>query len=67
MIIAYRQPVTRAEIEDVRGVAVSTNIIKSLTEREWIRVIGHRDVPGKPALFASTKTFLNDLYPLCFG
>lgn len=60
-LIAYKQPITRAEIEDVRGVAVSTNIIKSLTEREWIRVIGHRDVPGKPSLFATTKTFLDDL------
>ena len=60
-LIAYKQPITRAEIEDVRGVVVSTNIIKSLTEREWIRVIGHRDVPGKPSLFATTKTFLDDL------
>lgn len=58
-LIAYRQPITRGEIEDVRGVAVSTNIIKSLTEREWIRVVGHRDVPGKPALYATTRSFLD--------
>ena len=58
-LIAYRQPITRGEIEQVRGVAVSTNIIRSLEEREWIRVIGHRDVPGKPALFGTTKTFLD--------
>ncbi|MGD9000470.1 MAG: SMC-Scp complex subunit ScpB [Granulosicoccaceae bacterium] len=58
-LIAYRQPVTRAEIEDVRGVAVSSNIIKTLTEREWVRVVGHRDVPGKPALYGTTKTFLD--------
>lgn len=58
-IIAYRQPVTRAEIESIRGVAVSTNIIKTLTEREWVRVAGHRDVPGRPAVYATTKTFLD--------
>ena len=58
-LIAYRQPVTRGEIEDVRGVAVSSNIIKSLTEREWIKVIGHRDVPGKPAMYGTTKEFLD--------
>ncbi len=58
-LIAYRQPITRAEIEDVRGVSVSSNIIKALLEREWVRVVGHRDVPGKPALFATTKEFLN--------
>jgi segregation and condensation protein B len=58
-LIAYRQPITRGEIEDVRGVTVSTNIIKTLTEREWIRVVGHRDVPGKPALYATTKEFLD--------
>ena len=58
-LIAYRQPVTRGEIEQVRGVAVSSNIIKSLEEREWIRVVGHRDVPGKPELLATTKTFLD--------
>ncbi|MFP7721662.1 SMC-Scp complex subunit ScpB [Lysobacter sp. A3-1-A15] len=58
-LIAYRQPVTRGEIEQVRGVAVSSNIIKALEEREWIRVVGHRDVPGKPALFGTTKVFLD--------
>lgn len=58
-LIAYRQPVTRAEIEDVRGVAVSSNIIKTLLEREWVQVIGHRDVPGKPALYATTREFLD--------
>jgi segregation and condensation protein B len=60
-LIAYRQPITRAEIEEIRGVTVSTNIIKTLQEREWIRVIGHRDVPGKPALYGTTKTFLDHL------
>lgn len=59
-LIVYRQPITRAEIEDVRGVAVSTTIIKTLAERDWIRVIGYKDMPGKPALFATTKNFLND-------
>jgi len=58
-LIAYRQPVTRGEIEDVRGVAVSSNIIKTLTERDWIRVVGHRDVPGKPAMYGTTKQFLD--------
>ena len=58
-LIAYRQPITRGEIESVRGVSVSTNIIRTLQEREWIRVVGHRDVPGKPALFSTTKTFLD--------
>lgn len=58
-LIAYRQPVTRGEIEEVRGVSVSTNIIRSLLEREWIRIVGHRDVPGRPALFGTTKTFLD--------
>lgn len=58
-LIAYRQPVTRGEIEQVRGVAVSTNIIRALEEREWIRIVGHRDVPGKPALFGTTRTFLD--------
>ena len=58
-LVAYRQPVTRGEIEDVRGVAVSTNIIKSLIERDWIRAVGHRDVPGKPALYATTRNFLD--------
>lgn len=58
-LIAYRQPITRGEIEQVRGVAVSSNIIKALEEREWIRVVGHRDVPGKPALFGTTRAFLD--------
>lgn len=58
-LIAYRQPITRAEIEDVRGVTVSTNIIKTLLEREWIRVVGHREVPGRPALYGTTKQFLD--------
>lgn len=58
-LIAYRQPITRGEIEAVRGVSVSTSIIRTLQEREWIRVVGHRDVPGKPALFGSTKKFLD--------
>ncbi|HUH90823.1 MAG TPA: SMC-Scp complex subunit ScpB [Lysobacter sp.] len=58
-LIAYRQPITRGEIEQVRGVAVSSNIIRALEEREWIRVVGHRDVPGKPALFGTTKGFLD--------
>ncbi|MBK9656275.1 MAG: SMC-Scp complex subunit ScpB [Rhodanobacteraceae bacterium] len=58
-LIAYRQPITRGEIEAVRGVAVSTQIIKTLEEREWIRVIGHRDVPGRPALYGTTRNFLD--------
>jgi segregation and condensation protein B len=58
-IIAYRQPVTRGEIEEVRGVAVSSNIVRTLLERNWIRVVGHRDVPGKPAIFGTTKEFLD--------
>ncbi|EAT13922.1 SMC-Scp complex subunit ScpB [Bermanella marisrubri] len=58
-IIAYRQPVTRGEIEDVRGVAVSSHITKTLQEREWIQVVGHRDVPGRPAMYATTKMFLD--------
>ena len=58
-LIAYRQPITRGEIEQVRGVAVSTNIIRTVLERGWVRVIGHRDVPGKPALFGTTKEFLD--------
>lgn len=58
-IIAYQQPATRGEIEDIRGVAVSTNIIRTLQEREWIRVIGHKEVPGRPALYATTKEFLD--------
>jgi len=58
-IIAYRQPLTRAEIEDIRGVSVSSTIIKTLQDREWIRVVGHRDVPGKPELLATTREFLD--------
>lgn len=58
-LIAYRQPITRGEIEDVRGVAVNSNIVKTLLEREWIRVVGHREVPGRPAMFATTKAFLD--------
>jgi len=58
-LIAYRQPITRGEIEEVRGVSVSSNIIRTLQEREWIRVVGHRDVPGKPALFGTTRAFLD--------
>lgn len=58
-IIAYRQPITRGEIEDIRGVAVSSNIIRTLQEREWIKVVGQRDVPGKPELLATTKEFLD--------
>lgn len=58
-LIAYRQPITRGEIEDVRGVAVNTNIIKTLMEREWIRIVGYREVPGRPAMFATTKAFLD--------
>jgi len=60
-IIAYRQPVTRGDIEDIRGVIVSTNIIKALEARGWIDVIGHREVPGRPELFATTRQFLDDL------
>jgi len=71
-LIAYRQPITRGEIEQIRGVVVSTPIIKTLTEREWVRVVGHREVPGRPALYATTRRFLdyfglrslNDLPPL---
>ena len=58
-LIAYRQPITRGEIEDVRGVSVSSNIVHTLLERSWIRVLGHRDVPGKPAMFGTTKEFLD--------
>jgi len=58
-LVAYRQPVTRGEIEEVRGVSVSSNIIRTLLEREWVRVVGHRDVPGRPAMYATTKTFLD--------
>lgn len=58
-LIAYRQPITRAEIEDIRGVAVSSHIVKTLLDREWVRIVGHRDVPGRPALFGTTKQFLD--------
>jgi len=58
-LIAYKQPITRGDIEEIRGVAVSTNIMRSLLEREWVRVVGHRDVPGRPAIYATTKTFLD--------
>lgn len=58
-LIAYRQPMTRGEIEEIRGVSVSTNIVRTLLEREWIRVVGHRDVPGRPAMFGTTKLFLD--------
>jgi segregation and condensation protein B len=58
-LIAYRQPITRGEIEQIRGVAVNANMVKALEEREWIRVVGHRDVPGRPELFGTTKTFLD--------
>ena len=60
-IIAYRQPVTRGDIEDIRGVTVSPNVIKSLESRGWIDAVGHRDAPGRPALYATTKKFLDDL------
>lgn len=58
-LIAYRQPITRGEIEDVRGVAVSSQIIRTLLEREWVRVVGHREVPGRPAMYATTRQFLD--------
>ena len=58
-LIAYRQPITRGEIEEIRGVAVSTNIIRTLHERDWIRVVGHRDVPGRPSMYATTRQFLD--------
>ncbi len=58
-LVAYRQPITRTEIEEVRGVSVSTNIIKTLLEREWVRVVGHKEVPGRPAMYATTKEFLD--------
>ena len=60
-IIAYKQPVTRGDIEDIRGITVSTRIIRSLLERNWIKVSGYREVPGRPALYVTTKDFLNDL------
>ena len=58
-LIAYKQPITRGDIEEIRGVSVSPNIMRTLIDREWVRVVGHRDVPGKPAMFATTKTFLD--------
>lgn len=58
-LIAYRQPITRGEIEDVRGVTVSTNIMKTLQDRSWVRIVGHRDVPGHPAMYATTREFLD--------
>lgn len=58
-LIAYRQPITRGDIEEIRGVAVSSHIIKTLSEREWVKVVGHRDVPGRPSLYATTRTFLD--------
>ena len=59
--IAYKQPVTRGDIEEIRGVTVSSNIIRNLLERDWIKISGYRDVPGRPALLETTKTFLDDL------
>jgi segregation and condensation protein B len=58
-LIAYRQPITRGEIEDVRGVTVSTSIMKTLLDRQWVRIVGHRDVPGRPALYGTTREFLD--------
>ena len=58
-LVAYRQPITRGDIEEIRGVGVSSNIVRTLLDREWIRVVGHRDVPGRPAMFATTKQFLD--------
>ncbi|PSQ93107.1 MAG: SMC-Scp complex subunit ScpB, partial [Proteobacteria bacterium SW_6_67_9] len=58
-IIAYRQPITRSEIEEIRGVSVSTQIIRSLTERQWARIVGHREAPGRPAMYATTRQFLD--------
>ena len=58
-LVAYQQPLTRSDIEQVRGVAVSSNIVKTLLERDWIRIVGHRDVPGRPALYGTTRTFLD--------
>lgn len=60
-VIAYRQPVTRGDVEEIRGVAVNSQIVKNLEERGWIEVVGHKEVPGRPALFATTKQFLSDL------
>src|SRR5210317_823375 len=58
-LIAYRQPITRGEIEEVRGVSVSPNIVRTLLDRDWVRVVGHRDVPGRPEMFGTTRTFLD--------
>lgn len=58
-LVAYRQPITRGEIEDIRGVAVSTNIVRTLLDRDWVRVVGHREVPGRPAMYATTRAFLD--------
>jgi segregation and condensation protein B len=58
-LVAYRQPITRGEIEEIRGVSVSSNIVRTLVERDWVRVVGHRDVPGRPEMFGTTKTFLD--------
>ncbi|MBT3197987.1 MAG: SMC-Scp complex subunit ScpB, partial [Gammaproteobacteria bacterium] len=58
-LIAYRQPITRGEIEEIRGVAVSSNIMKTLQEREWVRMLGHRDVPGRPAMYGTSRKFLD--------
>jgi segregation and condensation protein B len=58
-LVAYRQPITRGDIEDIRGVTVSSNIVRQLLERDWVRVVGHRDVPGRPAMFGTTKGFLD--------
>ena len=60
-IIAYQQPVTRGDIEAIRGVAVSTNVVKTLEDRQWVEAVGHRETPGRPALYATTRTFLDDL------
>ncbi|MEO8137057.1 MAG: SMC-Scp complex subunit ScpB, partial [Betaproteobacteria bacterium] len=60
-IIAYRQPVTRGDIESIRGVVVATEVLRRLEERQWVEVVGHREAPGRPALYATTKTFLDDL------
>jgi segregation and condensation protein B len=59
--MAYRQPVTRGDIEDIRGVAVSPGVLKTLESRGWIDIVGHRDTPGRPALFATTRRFLDDM------
>jgi segregation and condensation protein B len=60
-IVAYRQPVTRGDIEEIRGVSVATQVIRVLEERGWVDAVGHRDTPGRPALYATTKKFLDDL------